>query len=120
MTLPYPTRTKSQSLLKRLGQHRSDDLAERWDRFSFFGLKKVLGTNLLGQSNAMRHVKTEHLLNHIEGILIHAIEPPLNRQHGRFGKDIVRFLQVRDDARLGLSQEAMIKELWKNAAGKKN
>ena len=80
----------------------------------------VLGTNLLGQSNAMRHVKTKHLLNHIEGILIHANEPPLNRQHGRFGEDIVRFLQVRDDASLGLSREAMIKELWKNAEGKKN
>jgi predicted GIY-YIG superfamily endonuclease len=112
--------TESQGLLKRLGQHRSDDLAERWDRFSFFGLKKVLGTNLLGQSTAMRHVKTEHLLNHIEGILIHAIEPPLNRQQGRFGEDIVRFLQVRDDTRLGLSQEAMVKELWRNAQGKKN
>ena len=74
---------------------------------------------MLGKSNAMRHVKMEHLLNRIEGILIHALEPPLNRQQGRFGEDIVRFLQVRDDARLGLSQEDMIKQLWNSTQSKR-
>ncbi|TWW11761.1 hypothetical protein E3A20_04220 [Planctomyces bekefii] len=44
-------------------------------------------------------------------ILIHAIEPPLNRQGGRFGESVTRFLQVRDE-RLGKSVEDMVKEVY--------
>ncbi|MHB8355526.1 MAG: GIY-YIG nuclease family protein [Vulcanimicrobiaceae bacterium] len=107
---------ESQGLLKRLNQHLADDLAERWDRFSWFGLRRVnASSNRLGKTTAVRHVLNDKVLNHIEGILIHAVEPPLNRQHGRFGEDVIRFLQVRDE-RLGPSQEEMIKELLRVSA----
>lgn len=33
---------ENQKLLKRLKQHRVDDLADRWDRFSWFGIRRVL------------------------------------------------------------------------------
>lgn len=110
--------TAAQGLHKRLNQHLSDDLAERWDRFSWFGLRKWNeGSNTLGMSPSTRHVPTNLLLDHAEGILIHAIEPPLNRQYGRFGDDVVRFLQVRDE-RLGPSRDEMIEDIWRNVSSK--
>jgi len=105
------TGSGSQKLLVRLRQHRSDDLAERWDRFSWFGLRRVLGNNQLSRENRAAHPEIALVLNHIEAILIHAIEPPLNRQGGRFGESVTRFLQVRDE-RLGKSVEDMVKEVY--------
>ena len=48
-----------------------------------------------------------------EAILIHATEPPMNRQSGRFGDGVTRYLQQRDE-RLGPSTEEMIKGIWQN------
>ena len=56
----------------------------------------------------------EMVLDHIEAILIHSIEPPLNRQGGRFGESVTRYLQRRDD-RLGPTEEGMIRDLWKES-----
>src|SRR3972149_2942794 len=36
-------------LLQRLKQHKSDDLAKRWNRFSWFGLRRTLGTGGLSK-----------------------------------------------------------------------
>jgi hypothetical protein len=38
---------ESQRLGKRLGQHRTDSLSERWSRFSWFGIRKVIGKGKL-------------------------------------------------------------------------
>lgn len=86
----------AKALLSRLNQHRKDDLAERWDRFSWFGLRDVKNDCSLAAYNQATHSDNSDVLNHIEAILIHTIEPRLNRQGGKFGKNIQRYLQVRD------------------------
>ena len=94
------TGSKNTFLLNRLKQHGKDDLAGRWDRFSWFGLRWVKKNGELSAVVDAHHPSTSRTLNHIEAILIHAAEPPLNRQGGRFGDDVVRYIQSRDN-RLG-------------------
>lgn len=100
----------NQKLLFRLRQHRSDDLAGRWNRFSWFGIRRVLLNGTLSSEKTAVHPTLETALNHIEGILIHAAEPPMNGQGGRFGKYVGRYLQVRDK-RLGQTDSEMLKRL---------
>ncbi len=94
--LVYVGQNNGQELITRLIQHQKDDLAERWDRFSWFGLRAVKTGGGLAKYNQDVHVKSFSVLNHIEGILIYAAEPQLNRQGGKFGKNIKRYLQKRD------------------------
>lgn len=109
----YVGQNNGQELLSRLKQHRKDDLAGRWDRFSWFGLRAVLTTGKLAKYNQDVHVSSGQVLNHIEAILIHSAEPQLNRQGGRFGDNIQRFLQKRDD-RLGPSEEEMLRAIYES------
>jgi len=82
--------------------HLHDDLAGRWDRFSWFGFRRVVGGNTprLSASGVNFNISTRQLLDHLEAMLIHAFEPALNGQEGRFGKLVTRYKQVRDP-RLG-------------------
>ncbi|GAB5496659.1 MAG: hypothetical protein Phyf2KO_17390 [Phycisphaerales bacterium] len=84
------------SLFSRLKRHTRDDLAERWDRFSWFGLDPVLTSWRLAAPTKRAAPNTETILNHIEGILIHAAEPPLSRQGGSFGPDVERYRQYHE------------------------
>jgi len=108
--LVYVGQTGSQGLLTRLKQHKNDDLTERWDRFSWFGLRYVLRNNELSTVTAARHASTNDVLDHIEAILIHSAEPPLNSQGGRFGQNVVRYIQQRDD-RLGKTDRELLQEI---------
>lgn len=63
--------------------------------------------------NQAAHPALLTVLDHVEAILIHATEPPMNRQGGRFGDNVPRYLQKRDD-RLGPTAEEMIKGIWEN------
>ncbi len=58
------------TLFSRLKKHRKDQLAERWDRFSWFGLRRVLGTSALGKMNARARSTAATTLNQIEAVLI--------------------------------------------------
>lgn len=80
-----------QKLFTRLRGHRRDHLAERWSRFSWFGLN-IVKNGLLTDSQAVS-TNTPQILNHIEAIMIAAAEPPLNLQSGRFGKAVDKYLQ---------------------------
>ena len=104
-----------QRLLTRLRNHLRDDLAGRWNRFSWFGVNRVLAAgNLAADADAV-HPPIPDVLNHIEAILIHAAEPPLNRQGGRFGETVERYFQVRDE-RLGPTSEQMLQAIWRATA----
>ncbi len=106
----------NQTLFSRLKQHRKDDLAGRWDRFSWFGVLKVVGKGpkqKLASRKASFHPTLPVVLNHIEGILIHAVEPNMNSQGGRFGDDVIRYHQIRDP-HLGLTEEEMLRALCKS------
>lgn len=85
----------NQRLLVRLRNHRFDHLAQRWNRFSWFGIAPVENGNL-NLNAAARPPEVAEILNHIEAILIASAEPPLNLQRGRFGEDVERYIQFVD------------------------
>jgi hypothetical protein len=104
--------SKSQKLFTRLKQHTRDSLAGRWNKFSWFGIRRVKKTsNELSAEADGKHSTHSEVLNHIEAILIHSAEPKQNRQGGRFGEDVIQYLQVRDE-NLGPTREEMIHQLW--------
>lgn len=105
----------NQYLFSRMKQHRKDALADRWTRFSWFGIRWVRKNHTLAGGAAQNSVKTADILNHVEAILISAAEPPHNRQGGRFGDEVEQYLQYRDHDALGPDAESMIKQLWKKA-----
>jgi hypothetical protein len=87
------------ALYSRLNHHETDHLWNRWEYFSWFGFRRV-NTNgsLSGYDNAQKLFKARGslLLNEIEGVLITALEPKLNKQ-GASWKDIEEFYQLIDD-----------------------
>jgi len=101
-----------QRLLGRLRQHSQSDFKGRWNRFSWFGLRRVLANNQLSNENEGFHPSRPEILNHMEGIILQFAEPPLNGQEGRFKGEVRRYRQIRDD-RLGVTPEQMITELYK-------
>ena len=103
---------QNQKLFSRIKKHNRDSLADRWERFSWFGIRSVLRGGRLKAENMRASSNTSDVLNHMEAILIAAVEPPHNRQGGRFGEKIEQYLQYRDDEDLGLLQNEMIQQLW--------
>lgn len=99
-------------LFDRLNDHTKDALAERWSRFSWFGIRQVNKDGSLRVEKNDAKAKVSDVLNHIEAILISAAEPPHNRQSGRFGKKVQQYIQDRDEINLGPEQEEMIREIW--------
>lgn len=75
----------TRNLFNRLNDHRRDDLAGRWTKFSWFGTRAVSDDYVLEDDEAIKPSLAE-VLNHLEAILIASAEPPLNRQGGKFGK----------------------------------
>ena len=80
----------------RLKHHLTDDLAGRWDMFSWFGLQKVKANNEVGRRAKLNVSTKAHLANVLEGIIIEVAEPPMNSQKGRFGGRVERYIQVDD------------------------
>ena len=101
----------NQKLFNRLKQHTRDALAGRWNRFSWFGIRRVLANRNLSAEKDAKHTTLENVLNHIEAILIHAGEPQHNRQGGRFGDEVTQYLQFRDFENLGLTSDEKIEEI---------
>ena len=89
--------SKVSRLFGRLRGHTRNHLAERWDRFSWFGIYPVK-SNVIDVAFNVEKVRTDiySILNHLEGALISVTEPPLNRQGARFG-DAEQYIQVRSD-----------------------
>jgi len=104
----------NKTLFARLKSHHlHDDLAGRWDRFSWFGFRSVIGgTNpkLSKPGVKFNDISTNQLLDHLEAIMIHAFEPALNGQEGRFGKSVIRYKQIRDE-RLGPEDRDLIEAI---------
>lgn len=101
------------SLFARLQMHyRTDDLVGRWDTFTWLGMRRALGGADPGLStNASRFsISRKQLLDHLEAAMIHAFEPPMNGQEGRFGKQVIRYRQVRDP-RLGPSDRELMESI---------
>lgn len=77
-------------LFDRLKAHTRNRLAERWSKFSWFGIRGLVeDTSRPGQymldKDAKFDTTLDQVLDHIEGILIEAAEPSLNRKGSQFG-----------------------------------
>lgn len=86
----------NQRLFIRLKQHKNDHLAQRWSRFSWFGILPI-EKSVLNENEAPKQQDTTAVLNHIEAILLAAAEPPLNLQRGRFGQDVQQYIQFIEE-----------------------
>lgn len=106
------------TLFERLRSHTQHDLAERWTRFSWFGLKSVGGEAQQPQLEEFNEAGfgVRDVLNSLEGILIVGAEPPLNRQGPSFG-DAEKYKQHWDDGVLNPPVNEMIREIWEKLPG---
>jgi hypothetical protein len=87
------TRRNSGSLLSRLREHSHGDLKGRWTHFSWFGLEPIKDGKISPEpSDPPKNILKSAVLNHLEGMLIAMIEPPLNKR-GPNWKDTQKFLQ---------------------------
>lgn len=82
-------------LFKRLKDHRSDHLSERWNRFSWFGTQWVTKKDKLSAENAKVAADVPIALNILESMAIAISEPRLNLSRGRWGK-VEQFYQPVD------------------------
>jgi len=82
-------------LFSRLKWHLTDHLAERWDRFSWFGTQWVTQQHQLSTDTAEIHETMAPALNLLEPVSIAMSEPRLNLQRGRWG-DTKQYFQIRD------------------------
>lgn len=85
----------NQRLLVRLRNHRFDHLAQRWSRFSWFGVSPIEAGEV-NEAAPIPALAIGEILNHIEAILIASAEPLLNLQRGRFGENVERYIQFVD------------------------
>jgi hypothetical protein len=75
----YVGLTRGGALGTRLQQHRADYHKEKWDRFSWFGFRSVLrsqladGTAALGRLPASRRADTRSAIRDLEALLIQAL-----------------------------------------------
>ena len=86
-------------LFARLKNHQRDHLNNRWEYFSWFGLRRVNSTCALSDIDHIdKTYKSDgqNLLDEFEGILIAAMEPRLNKQGPKF-KDATQYLQAIDE-----------------------
>lgn len=75
------------NLFVRLKQHTNDHLWNRWEYFSWFGLRGINSNNSLSNHDIVEKIyksSGSDILNELEGILIVAMEPRLNKQGARF------------------------------------
>ncbi|MDE0433774.1 MAG: GIY-YIG nuclease family protein [Bryobacterales bacterium] len=71
-------------LFLRLRGHLSDHLAERWDRFSWFGMRWVTAAGGLSADTVNATTPTTNALNIMEAVVIAISEPRLNLQRGNW------------------------------------
>lgn len=104
----YVGRSVDRPLGQRLFEHTKDRLNGRWDRFSWFGLKRV------NERGALEDVKfdpsTENIIAVMEAILIEGLEPPQNRKRGD-SFSAIEYLQADDPDLEKGKKERWLKEI---------
>lgn len=78
-------RGEAKTLLSRLKDHNRDDKAGWWKYFSWFGLRDLKKDGSLTILPADYHKSRGEILDSLEGILIAAINPQLNKQGEKLG-----------------------------------
>lgn len=112
--------TGESTLGTRLRAHTRGSLSARWNRFSWFGLRWVKGTDhTLADLAEKRAAQPAEVLDILEGVAIEIANPRLNRQRGRWKEDIELYVQVPHELseRKKLSLEQCIRELHEKVVG---
>src|SRR5271170_2020808 len=78
----YVGQVADQPLGLRLRQHTTDRHNGRWDRFSWFGIRRVTKEAKLVDAD-FTGLTANVLIDTLEALLIESIEPPQNRQRGK-------------------------------------
>ncbi|MBD8061023.1 hypothetical protein H9624_01640 [Actinomycetaceae bacterium Sa1BUA1] len=92
----YVGRVTEPRLGQRLREHTRGRLSGRWDRFSWFGVRRTNARGALGPLPSTG-IAVETLIATMEALLIEGLEPPQNRRQGD-GFNAVEFIQVTDPA----------------------
>ncbi len=109
----YVGRATRQSLGARLLLHRRWRLAGRWDRFSWYGFRKVLKNGDLAQIGTLK-APPEVVIATIEALLIAVTPGSLNRTHESIpGAELVR--QLRNEE--GVPVQARLDDLQASVDG---
>ena len=85
-------------LFDRLKKHETDHLWNRWDSFSWFGVRGVNQNRKLSEHDKVEKLFKSPgsvLLNEFEAVLIAAMEPKLNKQGPRWN-DVKEYFQHID------------------------
>jgi len=90
----YVGRAVDQPLSRRLSQHIVDRLSSRWNRFSWFGLMRVMQDGSLA-AEVSKPLAPEVIVATMEALLIEGLEPPQNRRRGDDFR-AVEYLQAED------------------------
>ena len=92
----YVGRSVDRPLGQRLFEHTYDRFNGRWDRFSWFGLRRVTPAGAL-EDVSNKGLSDGLLIATMEALLIEALEPPQNRRRGDDFR-AVEYLQADDPA----------------------
>jgi len=83
--LVYIGEANSTSMGNRLNYHRKDRLKDRWNKFSWYGIRKINDTGTLAKAPASgKNISNKEYITSLEAIAIYIADPPLNKQDGSF------------------------------------
>lgn len=105
----YVGQVLERSLGQRLFEHTADRLNGRWDRFSWFGIRRVTSDGKLVDSD-FSHLSVQDIVTTLEALLIEGLEPPQNRRRGDDFSD-VEYIQIEDPAIQRKQKDALVKEM---------
>lgn len=89
--LVYVGQAAERGLGPRLVEHSKGEIAERWDRFSWFGFRLVNESQTLRSMPRAFYVSGTTVLNHVEGVLVEIAEPRLNGQGGKWKRKVTLY-----------------------------
>lgn len=102
-------RGDSTTLLTRLKNHNSDGTEGWWKYFSWFGLKGLNRDGTLSKWSTRKfHSSKDKTLDSLEGILIAAINPKMNKQGEKLG---IRFKQCEFQGENQTNLKKMLEEI---------
>ena len=99
----------SDRLGRRLNQHTTDRLNGRWDRFSWFGIRRVTAEGKLVDVD-LKNPALSDIITAFEALLIEGLEPPQNRRRGD-NFSAVEYLQFADPVLKKKQKAAMFAEI---------
>jgi len=105
----YVGQVPDQPLGRRLFQYTTDRLNGRWDRFSWFGIRRITADGKLVDAD-LKNLSAADIITTLEALLIEGLEPPQNRKRGEDFR-AVEYLQVEDPSLKKRQKAAIFAEL---------